>query len=216
MLLLPFLLLNDGSDDEPPDDEVNDRILDATLELAAAFGMQKMTMAGVARRASVGRMTIYRRFGSKLALFAALGERESRRCIAALDAAAEPDAPIAEQTAAGFATCLRLTREHPMLSRLTQLEPDTILYALKEDGASLFGVVRTYMAERLRESQRAGVLDEDVEVEEVAELLVRLGVSFVLIPESTLPLDDEEHVRAVALQLVVPILEGNSKVAHPA
>lgn len=196
---------------------MSERILDAALELAAASGVQSLTMEAIAQEAGVGRMTVYRRFGNKEALFNALGARESRRCIAELDAAAKPDAPIADQTAAGFATSLRLVREHPILNRLARVEPDTLLYALKENGGALFGVVQTYMAERLRESQKAGVLDDDVEVEEVAELLVRLGISFVLLPESILPLDDEEQVKNFARHLLVPILESpKSRVAGPA
>jgi hypothetical protein len=47
-----------------------------------------------------------------------------------------------------------------------------------------------------------------VEVEEAAELLVRLAISFVLIPESVLPLEDEERVEQLARQLLAPIHEG--------
>lgn len=187
-------------------DAIDGRILDAALDTAAAFGLQNLTMDAVARRAEVGRMTVYRRFGDKQGLVAALGARESRRCLAAMDAAAPPDAPIAEQAAAGFATALRLTREHPLLSRLARLEPEVILSALTDHGGALFAILRAGLAERLREAQRAGVLGE-VEVEETAELMVRLAVSFVLIPESVLPLDDEEKVRGVAWQLLTPILE---------
>jgi len=194
-----------GAGAELPDDAVSNRILDAALELAAASGVQHLTMDAVARRASVGRMTVYRRFGDKPALVAALGAREGQRCLAELDAAAEPDAPIAEQVAAGFVTSLRLAREHPLLSRLTRLEPDSVLGALTEDGGALFGLASAYLAGRLRQSQRAGVLGP-VDVDEAAELLVRLAVSFVLIPESSLPLEDEEQARDLARRLLAPIL----------
>src|SRR5918992_3714381 len=80
-----------------PDDALSERILDAALDLAAAFGLRNLTMDDVARRAKVGRMTVYRRFGSKQALVDALSVRESRRCLAALDAAAPVDAPAEEQ-----------------------------------------------------------------------------------------------------------------------
>jgi AcrR family transcriptional regulator len=200
-------LLPDGDDpDATSGDEISARILDAALDTAAAFGLQNLTMDAVARRAEVGRMTVYRRFGDKQGLVAALGARESRRCLAAMDAAAPPDAPIAEQAAAGFATALRLAREHPLLSRLARLEPEAVLAGLTNHGGALFAIIRGGLAERLREAQRAGVLGE-VEVEETAELMVRLAVSFVLIPESVLPLDDEEKVRGVAWQLLTPILE---------
>jgi len=196
-----------GTDAEPPDDAISNRILDAALDLAAASGVQHLTMDAVARRAQVGRMTVYRRFGDKRALVAALGAREGRRCLAEIDAAARFDAPIAEQVAAGFATSLRLAREHPLLSRLARLEAETVLGALTEDGGALFAVARGYLGERLRESQRAGVLGP-VEVDEAAELLVRLALSFVLIPESVLPLEDEDRVRALAQRMLAPILAG--------
>jgi AcrR family transcriptional regulator len=194
-------------DTEVRNDATSNRILDAALDLAAASGVQHLTMDAVAKRAHVGRVTVYRRFGDKQTLVAALGAREGRRCLAELDAAAEPDAPIADQVAAGFVTSLRLAREHPLWSRLARFEPDVLLGALREDGGALFDAASSYLAGRLRASQRAGVLGE-IEIEEAAELLVRLAVSFVLIPESALPLEDEERVRTVARQLVAPILAG--------
>lgn len=194
-----------GAAAEPPTDEVSDRILDGALDLAAASGVRHLTMDEVARRARVGRMTVYRRFGDKGALVAALGAREGRRCLDELDAAAAADAPIAEQVAAGFATSLRLAREHPLLSRLARLEPESVLAALGEDGGALLTLAREYLAERLRASQRAGVLGP-LAVEEAAELLVRLAISFVLIPDSALPLEDDERVERIARDLVAPIL----------
>jgi AcrR family transcriptional regulator len=204
----PLRLVTDAGATEakPAADAISSRILDAALDTAAAFGLQNLTMDAVARRAEVGRMTVYRRFGDKEGLLAALGERESRRCLAEMDAAAPHDAPIAEQAAAGFATALRLSREHPLLSRLARLEPEAVLSALTDNGGAMFVVLRFGLAERLRAAQKAGVLGE-IEIEETAELMVRLAVSFVLIPESILPLDDEQQVRGVAHQLLTPILE---------
>jgi len=150
-------------------------------------------------------MTVYRRFGTKAALLEALTVREGRRCLAELDAAMPADAPIAEQVAAGFVTTLRLAREHPLLARLARSEPDGVLEALRTDGGGMFALGRAFVAERLRASQRAGVLGP-VPVEESAELLVRLAVSFVLIDDSVLPLEDEARTRQLARALVAPIL----------
>jgi AcrR family transcriptional regulator len=152
-----------------------DHILDAALAIAAASGIRNLTMEDVARRAGVGRMTVYRRFGTREALVDALAGREARRCLAELDAASPVDAPLAEQVAAGFTTALRLTREHPLLARLARVEPDTVLQAFT--GSALLPMCTAYLADRL---ERAGVAAD----EELAELLVRVVISFILLPDT--------------------------------
>jgi TetR/AcrR family transcriptional regulator, repressor for uid operon len=191
---------------EPPDDAISRRILDATLSLAAASGVRHLTMDDVARRAGVGRMTVYRRFGDKTRLVEALAIREGRRCLAELDAAARPDEPIADQVAEGFVTSVRLARDHPLLNRLARSEPESVLRSLTADHGAMFALARGFLAERLRAAQKAGTLDRKVAVDEAAELLVRLSFSFALIEESVLPLDDPDRARDVARRLIAPIL----------
>ena len=191
---------------EPPDDAISERVLDAALELAAASGIRNLTMDDVARRAGVGRMTVYRRFGDKTRLVEALAVREGRRCLAELDAAARPDQPIADQVAEGFVTSVRLAREHPLLNRLARIEPESVLRALTADRGAMFALARTFLAERLRAAQKAGTLDRKVAVDEAAELLVRLSFSFALIEDSVLPLEDPDRARDVARRLIAPIL----------
>jgi AcrR family transcriptional regulator len=164
-------------------------------------------MDDVARRAGVGRMTVYRRFGDKAALVDALSIRETRRCLAEMDAAAPSDAPIEDQVAEGFATALRMAREHPLLGRLARVEPETVLEAFAAERSEVFAAMRAFAAARLHAAQAAGVLGP-VEVEQAAELLVRLALSFVLIQDSVLPLGDDEGAREVARRLVVPLLTG--------
>jgi TetR/AcrR family transcriptional regulator, repressor for uid operon len=189
----------------PPTDAVSERILDAALTLAGASGLRHLTMDDVARQAGVGRMTVYRRFGEKARLVEALAVRESRRVLAELDAAAPSDAPIVDQIVEGFVVSLRLGREHPLLSRLALREPQSLLAAIGADGQALFAAGRAFAAARLRAAQDAGVLGP-IPVDEVAELLVRLAASFVLIPETILPVEDEDQVRALARELIAPLL----------
>jgi AcrR family transcriptional regulator len=153
----------------------SDHILDAALELAAASGLRHLTMDDVARGAGVGRMTVYRRFKTRDALLDALAGREARRCLAELDAASPVDAPLEEQVVAGFTTALRLTREHPLLARLARVEPDAVLQAFT--GSALLPLCTAFLADRL---QRSGV-DAD---EQLAELFVRVAISFILLPDT--------------------------------
>jgi AcrR family transcriptional regulator len=191
---------------EPPDDPTSERILDAALELCAESGVRHLTMDDTAERAGVGRMTVYRRFGSRVQLEEALAVREARRCLVELDSTVDPGAPVADQIAQGLLTSLRLIREHPLLERMSRLEPQAALAALTSEGAAVFAMARAFVAARLRESQKAGTVDPKLDPEQAGEILVRLGFSFLLIPQSALPLDDDARMRQIAGDLIAPML----------
>jgi AcrR family transcriptional regulator len=190
-----------------PDDTTSHRILDAALDAAAASGLRHLTLDDVARRAGVGRVTVYRRFGDRQGLIEALGVREARRCIEILDEATPPDEPIEEQVADGFVAGLRLIREHPLLSRLVTHEPAALLDALTNPRTALFPLARAYVAGRLALAQPAGARS-DLDLEQVAEAFLRITVSFALIRDTVLPLDDEEAAREAARRLIAPIVVG--------
>jgi AcrR family transcriptional regulator len=195
-----------GSTVEPPDDPLSERILDAALGISADSGVKNLTMDEVADRAGVGRMTVYRRFGSRERLEEALAVREARRCLAELDSTVDPGAPVPDQIAQGLLTSLRLIREHPMLDRMARVEPAAALAALRGEGSAVFAMGRAFVAARLLEAQKEGTVDKGIDAEQAAEILVRLGFSFLLIPQSALPLDDDERMREVARALIAPIL----------
>ncbi len=189
-----------------PDDAVSERILDAALDLVGASGLRHLTMDDVAARARVGRMTVYRRFGDRERLIDALAIRESQRCLAEIDATVDPGAPLSDQIAQGFLTSLRLVREHPVLDRFARHEPETALAALNQDGGAIFAISRSFVAERVRDAKRRGLVG-DVEPEHVAELLIRIGFSFLLMPATALPVGDDQMMRELARALIAPILE---------
>jgi AcrR family transcriptional regulator len=195
-----------GSSVEVPTDPTSERILDAALELCAESGVRHLTMDDVAERAGVGRMTVYRRFGSREQLEEVLAVREARRCLAELDSTVDPGAPVPDQIAQGLLTTLRLIREHPLLERMSRVEPASALAALRDEGTSIFAMSRGFMAARIREGQKAGTVDKAVDPEQAGEVLSRIGFSFLLIPESSLPLQDDERMRELARTLIAPIL----------
>ena len=188
-----------------PADATSERILDAALAIGATTGIRHLTMDDVARRARVGRMTVYRRFGDRDGLVEALVVRETRRCLHELDAASDPAQPIADQVAEGFVASLRIAARHPLLVRLARLEPEVVLESLADRSSGAFGAAVAFLASRLRASQRAGVVG-DVEIDAAAEVLVRIAFSFVLLPDSGLPLDDEDRLRELARRLLAPLL----------
>ncbi len=199
---------------EAPDDALAERILDAALELAAASGLRHLTMDEVAQRAGVGRMTVYRRFGGKAALVDALAIREARRCLGAIAGAVDAAAPADEQLAALAAAALRLVRDHPLLARIARHEPQALLFELTRDDSGVFEIVRAFLLDRLTAARERGEI-ADVDLSLLAEFGVRLGASFVLMPRSALPLEDDEATLRAMRSLLSPLL-GEARRTPPA
>lgn len=188
-----------------PADPVSERILDAALALAAASGLRHLTMDDVAAGARVGRMTVYRRFGSRAELVDALAVRECRRCLARLAAAIEPAAPLLDRAVALFGAVLELIATHPLLARLARLEPEALLHELTRDGSLVFRLVRDFLVAEIAGAQRAGEL-VPADPELVAELGIRLGASFVLMPDTVLALHDPAATATALRALLSPLL----------
>jgi AcrR family transcriptional regulator len=191
-------------------DALTERILDAALELAAASGLRHLTMDDVAARARVGRMTVYRRFGARQQLVDALAARECRRCLETISAALDPRAAVEDRAAALFITTLRVIREHPLLARLARVEPESFLRELTRDGSAVLHLVREFLVAEIRRAQQAGELVPG-DPRPLAELVVRLGASFVLMPDSGLALDDERMMRETAHMLIAPVIRRRSR-----
>ena len=186
------------------EDALAERILDATLELVAGSGFRHLTMDDVARRARVGRMTVYRRFGTRQALIDALAVRECRRCLETIAAALDPADPMPDRLVSLFTATIGVIRDHSLLERLARREPESLLHVLNEDGSAVFRLIQQFLSNLIEEGQRAGeLIPGDPAV--LAELGIRLGASFVLIPDSVLSLEDEEATREAVRALLAPL-----------
>jgi AcrR family transcriptional regulator len=188
-----------------PDDATAERALDAALALAAASGLRHVTMDAVAERAGVGRMTVYRRFGSRQALVDALAVRECRRCLARLADAVDPADPVIDRAASLFAAVLELCDEHPLLARLARVEPESLLQELTRDGSHVFGLIHAFLVGEILVAQAAGEWP-DTDPALLAELGIRLGASFVLMPDTVLPRGGPAATEAAVRSLLVPLL----------
>jgi AcrR family transcriptional regulator len=180
-------------------DATETRILDAALE-AVAVGAT--TMDDIAARAAVGRVTLFRRFGSKEALLARLYAREVERFLDRVDTAlSELDDP-ADRIAEAFVACAREGARHPLLATVA---PGTVLEALAAGDPAPLEVARRFVAERLEPGQEAA-----------ADLLVRLALTYVLVPSPLVDLADEAAARAFAYANLTPIATASATSASRA
>lgn len=173
------------------------RVLDATSALIGEHGLHHWTVEDVADRSEVGRATLYRRYGSRDGLIQAAVTRDARAFFAAISAAVlpppgserpppgapgapEPVPDMVDLVVDGLMAGLRLVRATP-LGELIARDPQTAVGLLTSGPvipAATVALADRYQAMRgqpLRRSERA-------RVEARAEALVRLAVSFVLVP----------------------------------
>lgn len=199
-------LLDEVREAAQVDDDTSARILDAALDRFTTFGVRRTTMDDIASAAGVGRATVYRRFAGRDDIVRAVILREMARFLSEVDAAVQAiDDPL-ERFVEGFVATLREAREHPLLRRLLEVEPDLLLPFLTVQGAPALSLSRAYLAQEFRISQQDGHIRPDVDVDLVAEMLVRLCQSLLLTPDGLIELDDDAGLRDLARDYLAPAL----------
>lgn len=187
-----------------------DHIVDAALERLETFGLRRLTMEDVARRAGVSRVTVYRRFGTKDGLVHAVVLREVERFFGALTIAIEPHDDIGDRLAEGFAFTLDYLRSHSLLDRLLRTEPEALLPYTTVDGGPLLAAARHHLAALFTTDVVEGRLPP-LDVDLPAELLARLVFSFFLTPQSVVDLSTPENARRFARNVLLPIVEAQTR-----
>ena len=182
-------------------------IIDAAQRQFELFGVARSTVDDIARRAKVSRVTVYRRFPGKDAFVILRG---LRRFLADLDAVIRAHQDYDELLVEGFLFTLNAMRSNRLLQRLLESEPEAALPYLTTNGSPFIGAGRDYLAGYLIDL--APKFDDDRSEEElitVAEITVRLILSFLLTPQTTVDLDDPEQAREFAQRYLRPLLAGN-------
>lgn len=129
-------------------------ILDATEKCVLDVGLRRTTLADVARRAGVSRMTVYRQYGDLDSLVAALLTRE---LLSVVDDARKEvaDLPTARQRLVEAAVLVveRLDL-HPLYRRILDLDPELLLPLIVDRFGSTQTAVLDFLAEQLEEGHR--------------------------------------------------------------
>ena len=189
------------------------RILDAAFEQFCLVGIRRTSMEDVARRAKVGRVTIYRKFESQEKLVGALLARETRAAIAKVEAAQNSVENVDERLVEGFVMGMRTIRNHPLIVALIATEPERALPMLTTHAAGGLALARASMAQEIRRAHKIlGIKNADAE--QIAEILARLTHSLVLTPETRFPLDDDKKIRDFARRYIVPMVTGKPSQAR--
>ena len=195
-----------GSDATDAPDETTERILAGASEQFRRFGVQRSTMEDVAKRSGVSRITVYRRFATKELLVERTVQHEFRNYFDEFVRDIAAARTVAERVELGFVTSLRVVRGNPLINALFVADDDMLLSSVVGDDGGTLSTVSVFLAGQIRREQEAGNVDASVDADLVAEVMVRICTSFLLIPSRIVDLDDEEQLRSVARTVLVPML----------
>ena len=156
----------------------NDLVLSAAKASVLDVGLRRTTLADVARRAGVSRMTVYRQYGDLPSLVSALLTRE---LLGLVDAAAQDVAglPTARErlVEAGVLVVERLA-VHPLWCRVLDLDPELLLPLVVDRFGSSQRAIVDAVAAQVEAGQADGSVRE-VDPRLAATCLLLTAQSFV-------------------------------------
>ena len=167
---------------------VSDRILDAAASCVLAFGVERVTLAEIARRAGVSRPTVYRRFPDTRSILAAL---LTMRITHALDDVPSGGVGREHVVARIVAVAERLRRDDVIMSVLHEA-PELAMFYLSERLGTSQQILLDSVAGELKAAQAEG----SVRAGDVRQL----AAMSLLITQSTI----------LSAQLVAPILDASA------
>ncbi|MEU0471342.1 TetR/AcrR family transcriptional regulator [Streptomyces olivaceus] len=184
----------------------NDTVLDAVRDCVLAVGVRRTTMTDVARRASVSRMTLYRRWPDVRSL---VGDLMTREWIAVATGAvpeARPDTGTRPRLVDGMVAGVEAFRAHPLFRKIVDVDPELLLpYVLDRRGASQEALL-DLLADALREGHADGSVRR-AHPQRQARSLLLVVQSHALSLRTMTDEDDAELTSAALLAELRTILE---------
>jgi AcrR family transcriptional regulator len=159
---------------------LREELLDATATLIIERGFRRVRMRDVADAVGVSRQTVYNEFGDKWGLAQALALRENERYLDAVDDALSRHEDLYSAVAAAVAYTLVTAADDPLRKAMLTGEGSEDLLPLMTTRAQpvLFAAKERIVARTMRQWPRL----HETEVAELADAVVRLTMSHVLLP----------------------------------
>lgn len=198
----PVVLTAGGASADP-----RQRILQATYECVARWGMSKTTVEDAAREAGLSRATIYRYFpGGREELMDAVVAWEHARFFTRLYDEVHDAETLEEVIERGLVFAHRAVLEHEVLQRILVTEPELLLPSLTIEGQGTVEVIAAFLEPYLRRHELA----PGVDVAHASRFLARMVLSYIASP-GRWDLEDAEQVsRLVRAELLAGIVPGGA------
>jgi AcrR family transcriptional regulator len=184
---------------------LRDDLLDAAGDLIIQRGFRRVRMQDVADAVGVSRQTVYNEFGDKWRMAQALTLRENERYLDGVDEALSRHEDLYSAVAAAVAYTLGTAADDPLKkATLTGADEDLLPLMTTRAEPVLFAAKQRIIAHTLR--QWPGL--DPAEVSDLADAVVRLTMSHVLLPMEPPEVVAARLARLVARYLKVPDRDG--------
>ena len=153
-----------------------ERILEATYECVARYGLAKTTVEDVTRVAKLSRASVYRYFpGGREELMNAVIAWETGRFFGRLAeaVAGAPDFASLLEEALFFAH--QAIEDHEVLQKVLQTEPELLLPQLTIESDRVLGFIRRFLVPYLERE----ALHDGIAVQQAADYVARMLLSFI-------------------------------------
>jgi len=181
---------------------VRERLLQATYDCVARWGLAKTTVEDAAREAGVSRATVYRYFprGRDELISAVVGWEFARFFLRLYEEVHDAES-LEEVMERGLVFAHKAVLGHEVLQRILQIEPEILLPRLTVEANETHKLVAAFLVPYL---VRHG-MSEGSDLERAADFLARMILSYIGSP-GRWDLDDPEQVaRLVRAELLAGI-----------
>lgn len=174
--------------------DTEERILDAAEQCLRHLGLRRLSMGDVATQAGLSRGSVYRYFPDRRTLVDAVLERTAQRFVDASTVTVDRRRTLAGQV--GEAAVFILAHRAGDLTLRLPAEEESLFATLLT--ARIRGLVARWVEfwlPRIAEAERRGEVRPGIDRRQAAEWIVRLMLSFAVMPSATVDLDDPASVR---------------------
>jgi AcrR family transcriptional regulator len=193
------------------DATTEERILDAAETCMSRLGLRRVSMTDVAVQAGVSRGSVYFHFGDRSTLVDAVLTRMATRFVASSESAVRSRRTLAGQV--GEAAVF--IRQH--------LGDELLTLRLPAEGESLLAMLLSVQIDRLLtqwiefwlpfldEAERRGEIRTGLDHRRAAEWIVRIMLSFAVMPSVTFDIDEADAVRSFVHDHLIAGLAAGTK-----
>jgi AcrR family transcriptional regulator len=195
----------------PGPDGTEERILLAAEQCLARLGLSRLSMTDVATQAGVSRGAVYLHFADRRALIDTVLARTAARFVASSEASVRRRRTLAGQVAEAAVFIRAHLGDNGLTLRLPADEESLLATLLTSRLESLVEEWVTFWLPYLDDAQRRGEIRPGIQHRQAAEWIVRMMLSFAIMPAVSFDADRPEDIRGFVRSFVVDGLAPPSK-----